>query len=211
MQCAKRIPTLVWVVVVGAGLAAGAWTWHGTWHRNAVTAAYAKGRKDLLEKAQFDTTLLAMFTKQRAAQQQRTDSVITVVKWRVAAVDSQAIVAAALARQLPPDIAALPEVVELKAAVFSVEASTRRLRDSIPQLIERAVLEERATQQLEVAAARAAVTAARLENITLTDSIAVLEKRPRWSTVRKVGAYAAGAGVVLGAALTKFVLTRSPR
>lgn len=191
---ARRIPAFMYACVGVVGIAGGLWQWH----LHAVAAAEKRGAQQVLDAAKFDSTLIANVAAARRMVERNTDSVITVVRWRVGRVDSAAIIAAALARQLPPEIDTLPSVVALKTAVFDLERATRAMRDSLPAQIKAAVDIERANGAMERGVLVAQLTESRLINARQAEQITELSKRPTRITLVKVGATALGAGFAAG-------------
>jgi len=191
-----------WVALGVAIGVMGAIAWHLHTDRVAIAEAKESGRKSALEAARFDSALRAIIRKQVDTAQRRTDSVRTVVRWRVASVDSQAIAAATLAHQLPPSVDTLPAVVALKDAVFTLAATVKDLRadihaDSI------ALADERKAVRAAFMMDSTAIESARLANIAQRDTITTLTKRP---TRRKALLWSVGGALL--ATLTTYAVMK---
>lgn len=180
-QFAHSIPTVGYVFALSVTVvSAGAW-----WHGRAVDAMFERGRQDVIRAAKMDSTILEFAIAAQVLARSRTDTVIRYITQQAARVDSEAIAAAALARQVPVLYDSVPEVRALKAAVFRMEVTVHALTDSIPKLLQ-TIDSERATARMTQDVLSAELTAAKIIIVAKSDSIAELEKRPTWGTVGKI-------------------------
>lgn len=187
-----RVPWYVWMTVVALAVI---WV-HLAHDQTAKAEAYARGRAEALAAAHFDSTLLHMTRSALDSAKHRTDSVRTVVRWRTARVDSAAIMASALAQQLPPDLDSLPAIVQLKSAVFRVEAEAQKLtaeNDSLTKAID----SERAAHRMAIDVMAAQITQAHLETTREHEARVIAEKRP---TRGKMAIVTTTVGVIVGVA-----------
>lgn len=190
----RSLPTLAYsiasVVTLGCILYA--------YHTHATNAAFARGQADVTERANALSDTVARLRADTVSKQarQRTDSVRTVITWRVAQVDSAAIAAVALAQQLPPEIDTIPAVVELKQAVLTLGARVTELVTANTDFTV-TLADERSAHTAQVSFLTRDLTASQQREIGLADA---LTKRPRWRTVVKGVVYGAvaGAGTLYG-------------
>ncbi len=171
---AKSVPRVAYAVLLGAGLL----YWAHSTIQGKITDAYARGRAFERDKASVNGALIEASIAARAASLARVDTVFRYVKSQASTVDRHATAAATLARQLPAEIAALPAIVELRAAVFATESAVKVLKDSIKTLDER-IVDERAASAMALSVLKSELVEARLVSARHEQSLAEEKARPK--------------------------------
>lgn len=189
----RGVPVLAYAFIGCVALGASAVVWHNT----AVTRADAAGYARAVNNARFDSAMIAVVDSNRAHATAKTDTVWRTFTAKVAKVDTQAIETAALARQLPPDVAALPEVRALTASVFRLTASLADLAKDTTRLAN-TLAAERAAHKVSLDVRDGQVRNARLENARQAAMILALEKRPTRKEEALVAFGSAAAGAACG-------------
>lgn len=182
---AESIPLVAYVFLFGAASVVGGQYWIAY----VEDQAFQRGRADAQSQARIDSTLLKFAITAEAMRRSRTDTVIRYITRRAASVDSAASATSALARHVPLSLDTVPQVRALKASVFALEITVHTLTDSIPSLLH-TIDAERASARMTQDVLGAQLTAAKIIIVAKNDTIAELEKRPRWRTVGKASVLA---------------------
>jgi hypothetical protein len=171
----KRLPTELWIALVGCALLCGAWWGVASYGENR----YEQGRRDVAQASQFDTAVVNMARRAQETHAARVDTLRERVVIERRRVDT-------LVLRVPDSLRTVPEV---DALLSGVAVLTVRV-DSLT----RAIDTERAASVLRAQADSAAIVALRITNTEQARAITTAQKRPRWVTVFR----SAGAALVVG-------------
>lgn len=176
----RSLPTMLWATFGALALLVCAYAWLTV----TIDRAYARGHRETVNAAHFDSALVAHTDSARATATAHTDTVIRTVTVLAHRVDT-------LVRRVPDSVRVAYPVVD----TLVVEATAlATVTDSLTV----ALASERVATTVALAVRDVQVTQARFVSFALTDSLTSVRKRPRWRTVVGVALLATAGGFAWG-------------